>query len=55
MEGAMQTQSTMSYGSDYHFVPALSVNHGKGLEVLPDLYCFTDQIVMMAGHPDRQE
>ncbi|MED5051670.1 MBL fold metallo-hydrolase [Anoxybacteroides rupiense] len=33
------------YGSDYTFIPAISVAHGTGTEILPDLYCYTVQIV----------
>ncbi|MBB3111853.1 glyoxylase-like metal-dependent hydrolase (beta-lactamase superfamily II) [Paenibacillus phyllosphaerae] len=49
----MQYDQDMHYGSDYHYIPATSVNNGEGVEVRPDLYCFTVQIVnvIMAGHP----
>lgn len=43
----------MNYGDDYKFIPASSINSGLGIEVLPDLYCYTVQIVniVMAGEP----
>lgn len=43
----------MNYGDDYKFIPASSINSGLGIEVLPDLYCYTVQIVniVMVGDP----
>ncbi|MGO4889450.1 MBL fold metallo-hydrolase [Anaerobacillus sp. MEB173] len=38
-------QHQMSYGSDYKFIPAISIANGSGVEVLPDLYSYTVQIV----------
>ncbi|PGD48929.1 MBL fold metallo-hydrolase, partial [Bacillus toyonensis] len=35
----------MNYGSDYKFIPATSIGSGHGIEVLPDLFCYTIQIV----------
>ncbi|MFD1415092.1 MBL fold metallo-hydrolase [Oceanobacillus jeddahense] len=35
----------LSYGDDYKYIPATSVNSGSGIEVLPDIYCYTIQIV----------
>lgn len=35
----------MNYGEDYKYIPATSVASGSGMEVLPDLYQFTVQIV----------
>lgn len=35
----------MNYGSDYKYIPTTSVNSGLGVEVLPDIYCHTIQIV----------
>lgn len=41
----------MNYGSDYKFIPATSFGSGMGMEVLPDLYVYTIQIVNYApGH-----
>ncbi|MCD2137938.1 MBL fold metallo-hydrolase [Salinicoccus halitifaciens] len=44
----------MKYGDDYKKLPVTSVNSGKGVEVLPDLYQYTVQIVNMAfyGKPE---
>lgn len=38
-------QEKMKYGNDYKFIPAISVESGKGVDVLPDLYSHTVQIV----------
>lgn len=35
----------MSYGEDYKSIPATSLGSGIGIEVLPDLFCYTVQIV----------
>ena len=35
----------MNYGQDYKFIPATSVGSGVGIQLLPDLYCYTNQIV----------
>lgn len=37
------------------YMPMTSVTSGRGIEVLPDLYCYTDQIVnvVFVGHPER--
>lgn len=35
----------MKYGDDYKRIPATSKQSGKGIDVLPDLYMFTVQIV----------
>jgi len=45
----------MQYGSDYKFIPASSMMSGTGLEVLPDLYCYTNQIVNihLVGDPKK--
>ena len=47
----------ISYGSDYKYIPATSISSGVGMEVLPDLFCYTVQIVniCLVGHPDRNE
>ncbi|GAA0310327.1 glyoxylase-like metal-dependent hydrolase (beta-lactamase superfamily II) [Gracilibacillus halotolerans] len=44
----------MNYGDDYKMIPASSINSGQGIEVLPDLYCYTVQIVniVLAGDPN---
>ncbi|MCR2822050.1 MBL fold metallo-hydrolase [Lederbergia panacisoli] len=47
----------LSYGDDYKFIPATSIGSGIGVEVLPDLYCHTIQIVniIMVGKPGNNE
>jgi glyoxylase-like metal-dependent hydrolase (beta-lactamase superfamily II) len=49
--------NNLSYGDDYKFIPATSIESGTGKEVLPDLYCHTVQIVniSLVGHPDTKE
>ncbi|MFB3161361.1 MBL fold metallo-hydrolase [Neobacillus sp. 179-J 1A1 HS] len=43
----------LSYGSDYKFIPATSIGSGIGIEVLPDIYSHTIQIVnvCVVGNP----
>lgn len=43
----------MSYGSDYKFIPATSIGSGVGIQVLPDIFCQTIQIVniVFVGNP----
>lgn len=36
---------TMHYGDDYKYLPVTSAENGSGIEVLPDLYQYTVQIV----------
>ncbi|MGM8213417.1 MBL fold metallo-hydrolase [Virgibacillus sp. W0430] len=47
----------MNYGSDYKSIPATSIRSGVGIEVLPDLYSYTIQIVNihLVGNPDTNE
>jgi glyoxylase-like metal-dependent hydrolase (beta-lactamase superfamily II) len=47
----------LSYGSDYKYIPATSINSGSGIEVLPDIYCHTVQIVniCLVGDPNCKE
>src|SRR5690625_5238420 len=47
----------MDYGDDYKYIPATSIVSGSGLEVLPDLYQYTIQIVnvYLIGHPDSND
>lgn len=47
----------MKYGSDYKPVPATSIKSGQSIEVLPDLFCHTIQIVniCLAGNPETKE
>lgn len=38
---------------DYKYIPATSVNSGVGVRLLPDIYCYTNQIVniVLIGNP----
>lgn len=47
----------LSYGDDYKFIPATSILSGSGIEVLPDIYCHTIQIVniCLIGKPSSNE
>ncbi|MBS4211570.1 MBL fold metallo-hydrolase [Neobacillus rhizophilus] len=47
----------MSYGSDYKLIPATSIGSGIGIQVLPDLFSYTIQIVNICfvGNPDNGE
>ncbi|MEH7495067.1 MBL fold metallo-hydrolase [Neobacillus niacini] len=49
-------EQELSYGSDYKFIPATSIGSGLGLEVLPDVYCYTIQIVniCLVGNPEMK-
>ena len=38
-------EKDMDYGDDYKFIPATSKQSGVSIEVLPDLYVHTVQIV----------
>ena len=50
-------ENNMSYGSDYKYIPATSIGSGIGIEVLPDLYSHTVQIVniCLVGDPDKKD
>lgn len=50
-------KETLSYGEDYKFIPATSIESGNGTEILPDLYSHTVQIVniCLVGHSDTKE
>lgn len=45
----------MHYGSDYKFIPATSIANGVGVEILPDVFCYTIQIVniIFVGNPEN--
>jgi glyoxylase-like metal-dependent hydrolase (beta-lactamase superfamily II) len=47
----------MTYGSDYHSLPVTSIHSGQGIEVRPDLFQLTVQIVNVAfiGNPERED
>ncbi len=53
----MDQKNEMEYGRDYKYIPVTSVSSGEGVEVRPDLYCHTIQIVniCLAGLPDAKE
>ncbi|MFS0855789.1 MBL fold metallo-hydrolase [Paenibacillus taichungensis] len=47
----------LNYGTDYKFIPVTSVKSGVGIEILPDLFCHTIQIVniSLVGNPESDE
>ncbi|GEL77703.1 MBL fold metallo-hydrolase [Tenuibacillus multivorans] len=47
----------MNYGDDYKYIPTTSVGSGIGVEVLPDIYSHTIQIVniVLVGNPSSGE
>jgi len=47
----------MNYGSDYKYIPTTSINSGLGMEVLPDVFSQTIQIVnvVYVGDPQSGE
>ncbi|WP_026905729.1 MBL fold metallo-hydrolase [Paucisalibacillus globulus] len=47
----------MNYGSDYKYIPTTSIGSGVGIEVLPDLYSHTIQIVniCLVGKPGEND
>lgn len=47
----------MNYGSDYKYIPATSIQSGRGIEVLSDLFSYTIQIVNihLIGDPKTKE
>jgi len=47
----------MEYGDDYKYIPATSIASGSGIEVLPDLFQYTVQIVniQLVGNPQSNE
>ena len=51
--GRIKMDHEMTYGSDYKFIPATSIGSGIGMEVLPDVFCHTIQIVniCLVGNP----
>jgi glyoxylase-like metal-dependent hydrolase (beta-lactamase superfamily II) len=56
-KGGLRMDQEMSYGSDYKFIPATSIGSGIGIEVMPDLYSHTIQIVniCLVGNPETKE
>jgi len=49
------TENKMSYGDDYHYLPVTSIKSGDGLELTPDIWCQTIQIVNVCfvGDPNH--
>src|SRR5690625_4271277 len=47
----------MNYGSDFKFIPTTSIASGIGIEVLPDIFCQTIQIVniVFVGDPQAND
>ena len=47
----------MNYGSDFKYIPATSIRSGDGIEVLPNIYMHTIQIVniVLYGDPHQNE
>lgn len=47
----------MRYGDDYKYIPSTAITSGSGIEVLPDLYHYTIQIVniQLVGDPSENE
>lgn len=47
----------LNYGEDYKFIPATSVGSGVGIDILPDLYQYTIQIVniVLYGKPQMKD
>ncbi|MGO4731287.1 MBL fold metallo-hydrolase [Paenibacillus sp. 2KB_22] len=50
-------EEELNYGTDYKFIPVTSVGSGVGTEILPDLFCYTIQIVniCLVGNPKSDE
>lgn len=49
--------NSFTYGDDYKFIPATSISSGRGMEIMPDIYIHTIQIVniSLVGYPDSNE
>ncbi|MHA6252824.1 MBL fold metallo-hydrolase [Oceanobacillus sp. CAU 1775] len=48
-------ENEMDDSMENEFLPMFSVNSGMGLEVLPDLYCYTNQIVNICVVGDKAD
>ncbi|KHD86652.1 MBL fold metallo-hydrolase [Heyndrickxia ginsengihumi] len=46
----------IDYGGDYHYIPATSVGNGIGIQVMPDIFSYTVQIVniVFTGTPQSE-
>ncbi len=53
----MDMDQHMNYGGDYKYIPTTSVGSGVGIEVLPDLFNYTVQIVNIhfVGNPKTDD
>lgn len=53
----MDINQNMNYGSDHKYLPTTSMGDGVGIEVLPDLFCHTVQIVNISfvGKPKSKD
>ncbi|HZG73538.1 MAG TPA: MBL fold metallo-hydrolase [Chondromyces sp.] len=51
----MQGEQNLEYGKDYKFIPDTSVASGIGIEVLPDVYNLTIQLVNLCFIENRDE
>lgn len=54
MKRSDDVDKEMNYGSDYKFIPTTSIASGAGIEVLPDIFCQTIQIVNVVFIGDPQ-
>jgi hypothetical protein len=47
----------MQYGEDYHYIPVTSLLSMVGQTVLPDIHCYTIQVVnvIFIGDPSKSE
>ena len=47
----------MQYGEDYHYIPVTSLLSMVGQAVLPDIYCYTIQVVnvIFIGNPSKKD
>jgi len=52
----MDMDQELSYGSDYKLLPMTSMRSGEGQEIVPDVYCYTVQIVntCFVGLPNHE-
>ncbi|RUS45100.1 MBL fold metallo-hydrolase [Cohnella sp. AR92] len=50
-------ETELTYGSDYHGLPVTSIRSGDGMEIVPDVYAVTVQIVnvIFVGLPGSRE
>lgn len=50
-------EKDMQYGSDYKFIPATSIGSGVGIQVVPDIFSHTIQIVnfILVGEPGTSD